>query len=261
MTTGQIGLSGTGVPVTHWFRGTVNLHDGRMLPTDQLVQADRRPAVIDTPLGAVQFCVALGSDALPAAPDALWRLPNGSHLHRWRQGSATVDLLIGSIDVPAWDGGAPVPVWAGIWQVQAGDGVPGLVVSAELTDLPADAFGGADPGECLAAVSVENEHFMVSIGGPDSELLAMQAADGRLMPADWADVLPPDGDDTATEYGVRYTDPARVAWHLPGLVAAEVARLCIAVAWCPRDDDRPAAWFAVDIPLDTAYLQLIADPS
>ncbi|CAM4442520.1 hypothetical protein NONI108955_28725 [Nocardia ninae] len=232
-----------------------------MLPTDHLVQADRRPAVIDTPLGTVEFSVTLASDVLPAASNTLWRLANGTHLHRWRHRTATVDLLLGGIDVKPWDGGAPVPVWAGIWQVQARAEVSGLVVSAELTDLPAGTSGGQDSAECLAAVSVENEHFMVSIGGPDSELLGLQAADGRLMPAGWAHLLPAGADDNTSEYGVRYTDPARIAWHLPGLAAGEVARLCIACAWCPRDDDRPAAWYAVDIPLDTAYLHLIAEPT
>ncbi|MFD6160527.1 hypothetical protein ACFWF7_31895 [Nocardia sp. NPDC060256] len=232
-----------------------------MLPTDHLAQADRRPAVIDTPLGTIGFSVALGTDVLPAEPDTLWCLPNGSYLHRWRHRSATVDLLIGSVDEPAWDGGAPVPIWAGIWQVQARAKVPALIISAELTDIPVDAYGGRDSGECLAAVSVENTDFMVSIGGPDTELLAMQAADGRLMPTSWARPLRASNDDSTTEYGVRYTDPARLAWHLPGLSTSEVARLCIASAWCPRDDDRPAAWFAVDIPLDTAYHHLVNDPA
>ncbi|WP_162958126.1 hypothetical protein [Nocardia yunnanensis] len=229
-----------------------------MLPTDHLERADSRPAVIDTPLGIVGFSVTLGGEVLPAAPDTVWRLPNGARLQRWRRDSATVDLLIGSIDMPAWDGGAAVPMWAAIWQVSARAAVPGLIVAAEVTDLPADARGGPDSGECLAAVSVENERFMVSVGGADTELLAMQAADGRLLPADWADLLPADGDDSVSEYGVRYHDPARVAWHLPALATSEIARLCIATAWCPRDDDRPAAWFAVDIPLDTAYLHLTA---
>ncbi|MVU81765.1 hypothetical protein GPX89_31580 [Nocardia sp. ET3-3] len=229
-----------------------------MLPTDHLDRADRRPAVIDTPLGIVGFSVALGSEVLPAAPDTVWRLPNGSQLHRWRRPSATVDLLIGSVDLPAWDGGAAVPMWATVWQVSAQSAVPGLVLAADMSDLPAGARGGPDTGECLAAVSVENEHFMVSVGGADTELLAMQAADGRLLPADWADVLPTDGNDLG-EYGVRYQDPAGIAWHLPGLATGEVARLCVATAWCPRDDDRPAAWFAVDIPLDTAYLHLTSD--
>ncbi|WP_433579593.1 hypothetical protein [Nocardia brasiliensis] len=230
-----------------------------MLPTDDLAQVDRRPAVVDTPLGTVEFSVRIGSEALPAESNALWRLPNGTHLHRWQQAAATIDLLLGSVDVAPWDGGAPIPVWAGIWQVQAHAKVPGLVVVAELTDLPADAYGGPDSGECLAAVSVENERFMVSIGGPDTELLAMQAKDGRLFPYRWARLLPKD--DSSADYGVRYADPARVAWHLPDLTPAEAARLCIATAWCPRDDDRPAAWFAVDMPLDTAYLHLITDPA
>ncbi|WP_157554515.1 hypothetical protein [Nocardia crassostreae] len=227
-----------------------------MLSTDHLARGERRRAVIDTPLGIVGFSVAIGSDVLAGEADALWRLENGSQLHRWRHRAATVDLLIGSIDVPAWDGGAAVPMWAGIWQVQAG--VSGVVVSAEVTDLPADALGGPDPGDCLAAVSVENDHFMVSVGGPDTELLAMQAADGRLMPFGWAQLLPEGAGDG--EYGVRYRDPARIAWHLPGLAAKEAVRLCIATAWSPRDDDRPAAWFAVDLPLDTAYHHLITDP-
>ncbi|MBL1078713.1 hypothetical protein JK358_30355 [Nocardia sp. 2] len=229
-----------------------------MLPTDDLTQADSRPAVIDTPLGAVRFAVSLGSDPLPAEPDRLWHLPNGTHLHRWQQPTATVDLLIGSIDIQPWDGGAPVPVWAGIWQIQGT--IPALAISAELTDLPADAAAGPDNAECLAAVSIENQHFMVSIGGPDSELLALQAADGRLMPTSWAHQIPPIPTDS-TEYGVRYADPARITWHLPALTAPEVARLCIATAWCPRDDDRPAAWFAVDIPLDTAYHHLVTKPA
>ncbi|MEV0248831.1 hypothetical protein AB0H76_19670 [Nocardia sp. NPDC050712] len=232
-----------------------------MLPTDRLAQAARRRAVIDTPLGTVEFAVRLGAEELPAEPNTVWRLPGGAHLHRWQHPTATVDLLLGSIDVPAWDGGKPVPVWAAIWQVQAHAAVPGLVVAAELTDLPADVYAGPDSGECLAAVSAENERFMVSVGGPDSELLALQAADGRLMPADWADVLPTDPDDDSAEYGVRYTDPAGLAWHLPGLTYPQVARLCVATAWCPHDEDRPAAWFAVDIPLDTAYLHLVAEPA
>lgn len=230
-----------------------------MLPTDHLTQADRRPAVIDTPLGIVGFSVALGSEVLPPGPDTVWRLPNGSQLHRWGHPSATVDLLIGSIDVPAWDGGAAVPLRAAIWQVQAHGPVTELDFSVAITDIPAEAAGGPDPGECLAAVTVENEHFMVSIGGPDTELLAMQAADGRLMPGDWADVMPAYPADSATEYGASYDPPSRITWHLPGLARTEVARLCIATAWCPRDDDRPAAWFAVDIPLDTAYLHLTHD--
>ncbi|MEV6768851.1 hypothetical protein AB0N05_09520 [Nocardia sp. NPDC051030] len=229
-----------------------------MLPTDHLAQVDRRPAVIDTPLGIVGFSVTLGSEVLPAGPNTVWRLPNGSHLHRWRQSGATVDLLIGSIDIPAWDGGAPVPVWAAIWQVAAQSGIPGLVLSAELTDLPADADGGPDSGECLAAVTVQNDHFMVSIGGPDSELLAMQAVDARLLPASWAHVLPTYEDEATSEYGVQYRDPARIAWHLPALATGEAVRMCVATAWCPRDDDRAASWFAVDLPLDTAYLHLTA---
>lgn len=232
---------------------------GRMLPTDDLAHADRHPAVIDTPLGTVEFAVTLGADTLPTAPDTVWRLPNDSRLYRWRHRTATVDLLIGSIDITPWDGGTSVPLWAGIWQVTARDELSGLVLSAELTDLPADAYGGPDSGECLAAVSVENGDFTVSIGGPDSELIAMQAADGRLMPARWTRLLPTDADETITEYGVRYTDPARVAWHLPGLTTAEAVRLCIATAWCSRDDDRLAAWYAVDIPLDTAYHHLTTD--
>lgn len=232
-----------------------------MLRTDHLAQGDRHPAVIATPLGTVEFSVTLGAETLPAEPDTAWCLTNGSRLHRWEYSAATVDLLLGGIEVPPWDGGAPIPVWAGIWQVQAHDRVSGLVVSAELTDIPADAYAGPDSGECLAAVSVENEHFMVSIGGPDYELLALQAGDGRLMPAGWARMMPVGADETTTGYGVRYADPARIAWHLPGLSGVEVARLCIATAWCPRDDDRPAAWFAVDIPLDTAYHHLIAAPA
>ncbi|WP_405485723.1 hypothetical protein [Nocardia sp. NBC_00511] len=231
-----------------------------MLPTDQLAQADRRPAVIDTPLGIVGFAVTIGTETLPAGPNTVWLLPNGSRLLRWRHPSATVNLLIGSIDVPAWDGGAPVPMWAAIWQVEAQTAVPRLTIAADVTDLPADAHAGPDPGECLAALSIENDRFMVSVGGADDELLAMQAADGRLMPPGWAHQLPTFENDADSEYGVHYEDPAHIAWHLPALATNEVARLCIATAWCPQDEDRPAAWFAVDIPLDTAYHHLTYSP-
>lgn len=233
----------------------------RMICTDDLARADPHPPVVDTPLGQVRFSVSLGGDALPATPDTVWQLANGSYLHRWGYRKSVVDLLLGRVEVPAWDGGAAVPMWAAIWQIRAGEGRPALVIAAELTDIPTDAFGGPDPGDCLAAASAENDRFMVSIGGPDAELLSLQAEDGRLLPADWADLLSADMGAEYTEYGVRYRDPVGVAWHLPGLARTEVARLCVATAWCPRDDDRPAAWYAVDIPLDTAYLQLITKPS
>ncbi|MGI5223155.1 hypothetical protein [Nocardia sp. CA-290969] len=231
-----------------------------MLRTDHLAQVDRRPPVVETPLGTVEFSVTLDSEELPADPDTVWRLTNGSQLYRWRHRSATVDLLFGSVCVPLWDSDVPVITWAAIWQVQAHGRLSGLSVSAELTDVPADAWAGPDSGECLAAVSAENDDFMVSIGGPDYELLAEQAAHGRLVPARWKDLLPKDG-ESATEYGARYTDPARITWQLPGLAAAETPRLCIATAWCHRNDDHPAAWFAVDLPVDTAYQHLIADPA
>ncbi|WP_280401765.1 hypothetical protein [Nocardia carnea] len=231
-----------------------------MLRTDQLAQVDRRPPVVETPLGTVEFSVVLGSEELSAGPDTSWRLANGSHLHRWRHRCATVDLLLGRVSLPPWDGEVPVHTWAAVWQVQGHGGLSGLSVSAELTTAPADAYAGPDSGECLAAVSAENDEYMVSIGGPDYELLEAQAAHGRLVPARWADLLPRDGELTA-EYGVRYADPARITWKLPGLATAEMARLCIATAWCDRDDDRPAAWFAVDLPVDTAYQHLIADPA
>lgn len=231
-----------------------------MLSTEHLTRSDRRRPVVETPLGTVEFTVTLGSAELPVEPNTVWRLANGSHLHRWQRRAATIDLLFGSVDVSPWDGEVPVQTWAAIWQVQAHHRVPGLVVSAELTHLPADVSAGPDSGECLAAVSAENDHFMVSVGGPDYELLGEQAAHGRLVPADWADLLPEDGEST-TEYGVRYADGTRITWNLPGLATAEAARMCIATAWCHRNDDHPAAWFAVDLPLDTAYLQLIADPA
>ncbi|MFF0544866.1 hypothetical protein ACWEVD_22950 [Nocardia thailandica] len=232
-----------------------------MIRTDDLARADPHPPVVDTPLGQVRFSISLAEVDLAVTPDAVWRLANGSYLYRWQHRRSTIDLLLGRVEIPAWDGGAAVPMWAAIWQVQAGEGRPGLVIAAELTDIPADAFGGPDPGECLAAASAENDRFMVAIGGPDAELLALQAEDGRLMPADWADLLAEGADGGYAEYGVRYRDPVGIAWHLPGLAREEVARLCVATAWCPRDDDRPAAWYAVDVPLDTAYLQLIAQPT
>ncbi|MFI5719695.1 hypothetical protein [Nocardia sp. NPDC051750] len=231
-----------------------------MLRTDHLTQVDRRPPVVETPLGTVEFSVTLGSEEQPAKPNTVWRLANGSHLYRWRHRTATVDLLLGSIAVPLWGGDVPVPTWPAIWQVQAHAGLSGLDISAELTDMAADACGGPDSGECLAAVSAENDQFMVSIGGPDYDLLALQAADARLIPAGWSHQMPVDG-EFDNEYGVRYTDPVRITWNLPGLATTETARLCIATAWCPRNDDQPAAWFAVDLPLDTAYQHLIADPA
>lgn len=231
-----------------------------MLRTDHLAQVARRPPVVDTPLGTVEFSVTLGSEKQSATPNTVWRLANNSLLHRWRHRTATVDLLLGSIDVPLWGGDVPVRTWAAIWQVQAQGSLSGLVVSAELTGLPADAWAGPDSGECLTAVSAENDDFMVSIGGPDYDLLAAQAANGRLIPARWSNVLPEDGEST-TEYGTRYKNPAGINWNLPGLNTTEIARLCIATAWCARNDDHPAAWFAVDLPVDTAYHHLIADPA
>ncbi|RMI34949.1 hypothetical protein [Nocardia stercoris] len=231
-----------------------------MFPTDHLVAADPIPGVIPTPLGTVEFSVVVGEDVLPAVPNQLWALAGGAHLYRWIHRGATVDLLLGSVAATPWDGDEAVPTWAAVWQVSAGSDVPDLVVSAEIVGLPADAAAGPDAGECLAAVSAESDEVLVSIGGPDTELLWLQAEDGRLLPGDWVEVLPSDASEIS-EYGVRYEDPAGIAWHLPGLAAGEAVRLCIGTAWSPRDDDHPAAWYAVDLPLDTAFSQLIADPA
>jgi len=201
------------------------------------------PPRVDTPLGAVTFVAQAGRAALAQGPRESWRFHNGTGLSRWRTDSVDVELLLGQIEAQVPAHFLPVTLWAAMWRFAARHPISGLHITAALTDAPPDVVGGPDSGEHVDAVTLENATAVVSIGGPDTELLKSLA--GSELPARWQSM----------EWGAEYVDNATLSWHLPDLRPAETAELTIAVAWSAPTDD-PATWYAVDLAPGSALARL-----
>jgi hypothetical protein len=139
-----------------------------------------------------------------------------------------------------------VTATAAVWRL-AGPTAP-VTCFAYVTDVPADAHGGADSGERLDAMTFEGPAGVMSFGGPDSELLHAYAREGTHLPKRWATMLSSDG------HHVDY-EPAGIGWRLPDLARGESLTLCVVVAWS-APTDHPSTWYAVDMAADQVLAQL-----
>lgn len=197
---------------------------------------------VPTPLGDVEVAVTAG-DPAPRSPHRTSTLPTGSQVRVWSEveGLAVDALLISTIlfedselDFP------PTRVCAVEWRLHASRETRSVTVSALLAG--GAERGSAGGGEGLVATEFFTTPFVLAIGGPDEELLAEQAREGR-QPESWQDVQVPELD---------YAQGRGIVWHLPGLRAGESAGIHAAVAWCPtgHPGSDVAPWFGVDVSPD-----------
>jgi hypothetical protein len=209
-----------------------------MLDTDVLSRTPPRALDIDTPLGAVRFAVRVGGWDVPAHPELTWGLESGARLCRWRHRSVRLDVLSGPSEPRLPDGCPAVTRQTTIFRVLAREPLSEFVVQAELTGLPETAEGGGSSGEHLEAFTVETADAVVSVGGPDVDMLRGCAKAGQHVPPYWAGRL---GDDA-----VELANPARLTWQLPAIDRGDYAELWISVAW-GEPSEQPGTWLAVDI--------------
>ncbi|WP_230464751.1 hypothetical protein, partial [Nocardia seriolae] len=222
-----------------------------------------RPADIVTPVGTVVLSTRLGMEVVAGSTSAR-TMPSGAVLHHWDHPSATVDVVTGQVRNNLYINREPLTVtalWAAIWQIRARSRVPELELRAELTDIPTDAHRSPDCGEHLEALTIDTTTTILSMGGPDLELLSAQAETGRHLPLRWAQHLPRSWADNATQYSVTSCYPAQLTWRLPDLEPGEAIELCVAIAWrpqpAPQDPNNIDAWLAVDLPIGDALEQLL----
>ena len=204
-----------------------------MLDTADLAQVTSAPPRVDTPLGPVTFAVQAGTTALSGKPDTTWRLANGTLLHRWRRRAFDLELLLGPMDAQIPDHFPAVTLWAAAWRLEARHALPASAITAGLTPASPDIEGGPDSGEHLDAVTLANANAVMSIGGPDDEVL----------------------EHWGSECGPRYLNDHTLRWQLPAMAHSETAELTIAVAWSEPTEE-PATWMAVDIAPGAAFRQL-----
>jgi hypothetical protein len=195
-----------------------------MLDTEVLSRAVPRALDVVTPLGDVRFAVRIGGWDVPAKPEHTWGLGSGARLCRWRHRSVRLDVLAGAT-APEQPGVTRETV---IFRVLAREALSEFVVQAELADPPADVRGGE------GAFTVGTAEAVVSVGGPDVEVLRRCSREGRHVPPYWSEKLA----------GAVELDGARLTWQLPGVERGDYAELWASVAWSEagRDPGR-----AVDI--------------
>lgn len=208
-----------------------------MLDTEVLARASPRPLDVATPLGTVRFAVRVSGWDVPARPEFTWDVPSGARLLRWRHPSVRLDVLSGRT-VPRLP---EVRCHSTVFRVLAREPLSEFAVQAELTGMPADAYRGVDTGERLDAVTIETADAVVSVGGPDVELLRSCARLGHHVPPYWAGQLP----DNAVEIEA----PARLIWQLPPVERGDYAELWVSVAWGEPGGPggQPATRLAVDV--------------
>ncbi|ATY11222.1 hypothetical protein CU254_12645 [Amycolatopsis sp. AA4] len=79
---------------------------------------------------------------------------------------------------------APVTLWAAVWRTRARGALPGLELSLRLRDVPAGVSVGADPGESLEAVTVENAGSVLALADRTSMRYGVMPRPGGIFLVD-----------------------------------------------------------------------------
>jgi hypothetical protein len=202
-----------------------------MLDTDVLSRTAPRALDVRTPLGTVRFAVCIGGWDVPARPELTWGLASGARLCRWRHQSVRLDVLSGP-SVPRLPDGCPfVTRETVIFRVLARENLSEFVVRAGLNGQAEDVRGREN------AFTAESADAVVSVGGPEAEMLRHCSRAGQHVPPYWSARL---ADRAVERSGTRLT------WQLPGVERGDYAELWVSVAWS-RPSEHPGTWLAVDI--------------
>jgi hypothetical protein len=202
-----------------------------MLDTDVLSAARPRVLDIDTPLGVVRFAVRVDGWDVPARPELTWALDSGAWLCRWRHRSVRLDVLSGPSAPHLPDGYPVVTRQATIFRVLAREPLSEFAVQAELIGGPAEV----SPAE--AAFTAESADAVVTVGGPDVDVLRVCSRAGQHVPPYWSGKL---ADDAVEQEGARLT------WLLPAVDRGDYAELWVSAAWS-EPSEHPGTRRAVDV--------------
>ncbi|WP_326667604.1 hypothetical protein [Streptomyces sp. NBC_01257] len=114
----------------------------------------------------------------------------------------------------------------------------------------------------MAAITVEDEAFRLTVGGSDEEAIC-SAADKGEVPRRWAALIDEVHDQSATAWGVDYGDLHGMSWTLPSLKAGEHCELPVVAAWARTTvaDDSANTWYAVMPSPTTLQRQVMAEPT
>jgi hypothetical protein len=201
-----------------------------MLDTDLLSTTRPRALDIDTPLGAVRFAVRVDGWDVPARPELTWGLASGAWLCRWRHRSVRLDVVSGPSAPRLPDGYPAVTRQTTIFRVLAREPLSEFAVQAEL-------IGPAEVSTAEAAFTAESTDAVVTVGGPDVDMLRVCARSGQHVPPYWSGKL---ADDAVEQEGSRLT------WLLPAVGRGDYAELWISAAWS-EPSEHPGTSRAIDV--------------
>jgi len=202
---------------------------------------------VSTPLGPVVVSIEVDTSDEPLH-ERRAELPSGAVLARWWTDSRLeVRALLVRYD-EAWNAHQHFTAsgcWGVVWSVLTERTTSPVLVRAA---TPLGHVAIPNTGECLEATEVESSSWIVTVGGPDDELLAARVGCG--LPASWAGKVGWRFDLPVAAQG-RYTATAGadgVTWVLPPLEPRERATTHVAIAWAltGADDDGVTGWYAVD---------------
>lgn len=202
---------------------------------------------VSTPLGPVVLSIEVDT-ADETVHELRAELPSGAVLARWWTDSRLeVRALLVRYD-EAWNARQHLTAsgcWGVVWSVLTERDTSPVVVRAA---TPPGHVASPVTGEWLAATEVGSPSWVVTVGGPDDDLLAARVGSG--LPASWAGKVGWAFDvPTAAQSPYSATAGAHgVTWLLPPLEPREHATTHVATAWAPADadDDGVTSWFAVD---------------
>ncbi|MFI6155625.1 hypothetical protein ACIBCA_23400 [Kitasatospora sp. NPDC051170] len=217
------------------------------VPRTRIHGPTARPSV-DTPFGPLTFTTTLDGTTLPPVPDQLFRLPGeGRTIARWTTHATTVELLLtpydADLDPDTW---SPLTAaHAAVWRIETRSALTRVRFTAALPrHLPEDVETYWNGGQSLAAVTVEDHHTRLSLGG-DDEVVLCEAA-GNTTPRHWAALIDEAYEGANTTWGIDFGgDHHGITWRLPPLNPGDRCELPVVTAWTDAADETENTWYAV----------------
>ncbi|SDT81079.1 hypothetical protein SAMN05216371_6533 [Streptomyces sp. TLI_053] len=145
---------------------------------------------------------------------------------------------------------------AAVWRIDVLAPIGRVRFSAELpARLPEGAVADWNGGQALAAITVEDDHTRLTVGGNDEEAICGAALAGEA-PRRWTALADEVYARSFTTWGVDFGNHHGMSWTLPPLQPGDHCELPVVAAWAPAEAAERCAntWSAV-MPSPTVLLR------
>lgn len=208
---------------------------------EALIQgADLVKPSIYTPLGAIEFSLAVTSECFP--PTHCSQLKHGGSLYQYYYDSFDCELVLSQMNHSLSLPQEVEECWGAVYRIKPNTDHP--ISTCSFSALWKEGYSwedyGSDTGENLEAVEYENEKYRLHVGTQDAPLIMGKRNRGDMISKSL------DLDSNSVKYSVVLHSDQGIEVPITQMDSHEIYQVHFLIAWKRKIEEDISTWLAVD---------------